>query len=100
MDLVPGSGVCALVNGEQLALFYLPEEPVPVYAVNNWDPVGAANVLSRGVLGDLQGQLVVASPLYKHHFNLATGQCLEDETVRIRTYGVHLNGDKVFLLTP
>ena len=31
-----------------------------------------ANVLSRGLVGDLQGERVVASPIYKHHFSLRT----------------------------
>ena len=75
-DLVPGSGVCALVEGEQVALFYLPGEEQEVYALSNRDPIGDANVLSRGVIGDISGRLVVASPLYKQHFDLVTGQCL------------------------
>ena len=33
---------------------------------------------SRGIVGDLQGEPVVASPIYKHHFSLITGRCLED----------------------
>ncbi|MEX2131011.1 MAG: nitrite reductase small subunit NirD [Pseudohongiellaceae bacterium] len=98
-DLVPHSGVCVLMNEEQIALYYFPGDAVPLYAVSNWDPLGQANVLSRGIVGDLKGHLVIASPLYKHHYNLATGQCLEDETVRIRTYPVLLDGDQVFLLT-
>ena len=54
-DLVPGSGVCALVEGEQVALFYLPAEQQQVYALSNRDPIGDANVLSRGVVGDIAG---------------------------------------------
>jgi nitrite reductase (NADH) large subunit len=35
-----------------------------------------AHVLSRGIVGELRGERVVASPLYKHHYSLATGRCL------------------------
>ena len=42
--------------------------------------------MARGIVGDLQGQLVVASPVYKQHFNLRTGRCLEDESVGLRTW--------------
>jgi nitrite reductase (NADH) small subunit len=93
-DLQPDAGVCALVAGQQIALFYLPKEPA-VYALHNYDPFGKANVLSRGVIGDLDGQMMVASPLYKHHFNLQTGVCLEDENVSIPAYPARINGDRV-----
>jgi nitrite reductase (NADH) small subunit len=66
-----------------------------VYAINNYDPFGNANVLSRGIIGDINGQPVVASPLYKQHFNLQTGVCLEDETVRIPAYAVRIENGKV-----
>ena len=80
-DVLDGAGVCALVDGEQLALFRVGEE---VFALENHDPWSGANVLARGIVGDLQGQLVVASPVYKQHFNLRTGRCLEDESVGLR----------------
>jgi len=96
-DLVAGSGVCALVNDEQVALFYLPGEEPQLYALSNRDPVGGANVLSRGVLGDIRGRLVVASPLYKQHFDLATGECLEEEGVRVEVYKARLDGDTVLV---
>ncbi len=96
-DLVPGSGVCALVGQEQVALFYLPEEQQQVYAISNRDPIGGANVLSRGIVGDLGGKLVVASPLYKQHFDLTSGQCLEEDGVSIEVYEVRLDGDNVLI---
>jgi NAD(P)H-dependent nitrite reductase small subunit len=80
-DILDGAGACALVDGEQLALFRIGEE---VFALENHDPWSGANVLARGIVGDLQGQLVVASPVYKQHFNLRTGRCLEDESVVLR----------------
>ena len=66
-----------------------------VYAINNYDPFGNANVLSRGMIGDINGQPVVASPLYKQHFNLQTGVCLEDETVTIPAYAVRIENGSV-----
>lgn len=93
-DLQPDSGVCALVDGRQVAIFYMPKESA-VYAIDNYDPFGKANVLSRGIIGDINGQPVVASPLYKQHFNLQTGACLEDETVKIPAYAVRIENGKV-----
>ena len=93
-DLQPDSGVCALVEGQQVAIFYMPKDKA-VYAINNYDPFSNANVLSRGIIGDINGQPVVASPLYKQHFNLQTGVCLEDETVTIPAYVVRIENGSV-----
>ncbi|PKM11326.1 MAG: nitrite reductase (NAD(P)H) small subunit [Gammaproteobacteria bacterium HGW-Gammaproteobacteria-3] len=93
-DLQPDSGVCALAHGKQVALFFMPKED-RVYAVGNYDPFGQANVLSRGMIGDIDGQPMVASPLYKQHFNLQTGVCFEDDSVRIETYEVRLDNGRV-----
>lgn len=82
-DIVPNAGVAALVDGEQVAVFRLDDD---VYAVGNLDPFSRANVLSRGIVGDLKGDLVVASPVYKQHFELLTGRCVEDATVQIPVY--------------
>ncbi|MDX9875569.1 MAG: nitrite reductase small subunit NirD [Spongiibacteraceae bacterium] len=94
-DLVEYSGVCALVNGQQVALFYLPMRNPKIYAIDNFDPIGAANVLSRGIIGELRGELVVASPLYKQHFSLTTGRCLEDETVAVRVWPAEISNGLV-----
>jgi nitrite reductase (NADH) small subunit len=96
-DIVPDTGVCALVHGQQVAVFRLADDSV--YAIDNLDPFSNANVLSRGIVGDLKGELVVASPIYKQHFNLTTGQCLEEADVRIAVYPVRVDGDKVLVNT-
>ena len=96
-DLVEGSGVCALVDGVQVALFYLPGEEQSIYAIGNRDPIGGANVLSRGMVGDLGGKLVVASPLYKQHYSLETGACLEDESVSVPVLAARIEGDRVLV---
>ena len=95
-DLPPNTGVAALVNGVQIAIFRAGDE---VYALNNYCPFAKANVISRGIIGDLGGELCVASPIYKQHYTLNTGQCLEDETVKLPRYEVRLTGDKVELST-
>jgi nitrite reductase (NADH) small subunit len=43
---------------------------------------------------------VVASPLYKHHFSLRTGRCLEDESVGVKVYPVLLDGEQIRLEVP
>lgn len=93
-DLIDNVGVCVLVNDKQIAIFRLSDSR-KLYAIDNLDPFSHANVLSRGMSGDLKGQPVVASPIYKQHFNLNTGQCLEDETVKIPVYPIRTVNGKV-----
>ena len=86
-DLYLDAGACVLVNGHQIALFLCSHNNT-LYAINNYDPIGKANVLSRGIVGSLNGTVVVASPLYKQHFCLESGQCLESAEMLVPTYPV------------
>lgn len=95
-DLQPDSGVCALVDGKQVAIFYFAKLDA-VYAVANYDPIGKANVLSRGMIGDIGGEPMVASPLYKQHFNLKTGVCFEHDDIQIDTYPVRIDNGRVVI---
>ncbi|XPF93501.1 nitrite reductase small subunit NirD [Colwellia sp. RE-S-Sl-9] len=95
-DLVKNSGVCALLeNEEQIAIFQVKDQ---VFSVGNWDPIGEANVLYRGLIGDKKGDIYVASPLYKQRFVLNSGKCLDDENVAIKTYDTRLQNDEVQVL--
>lgn len=96
-DLVANSGVVAWVEGAQIALFYLPNEVSgkQLYAVDNRDPKSGANVIGRGIIGNLAGDLVIAAPLYKQHFRLDDGTCLEYPEQQLRTWPVRLQGDTV-----
>ena len=92
-DIVPNTGVCALVGERQVAVFRLDDDSV--YAIDNHDPFSRANVLSRGIVGDIKGEVVVASPVFKQHFSLATGKCLEDPAVRVPVYPVRVDEQTV-----
>ena len=96
-DVFDGGGVCALVDGEQVALLRVGEE---VFALENRDPFSKANVISRGITGDVAGQLVVASPVYKQHFNLRSGRCLEDETVSLRIWPCGVLDGRIWVESP
>lgn len=92
-DFFPDTGLCALINQQQIAIFYS-HRLNEYFAVSNYDPIGKANVLSRGILGSIGDEVVVASPLYKQHFNLRTGECLEKPEYSLRVYPVRcLNGE-------
>jgi NAD(P)H-dependent nitrite reductase small subunit len=94
-DIVPNTGVCALVGERQIAVFRLDDDSV--HAIGNHDPFSRANVLSRGIVGDLKGEIVVASPVYKQHFSLASGQCLEDPGVRVPVFSVRVQDGVVWV---
>ncbi|MFP3976615.1 nitrite reductase small subunit NirD [Marinobacter sp. KMM 10035] len=98
-DLVPESGIAVWTVDGPVAVFYLPHRLPALFAISHADPFSGANVLARGITGDLGGEPIVASPLYKQHFNLKTGACLEDESVRVRTYSVLLDGNRILLET-
>lgn len=93
-DILPQAGVCALVNGRQVAIFRAGEA---LYALDNIEPASGASVLSRGIVGDLQGEAVVASPLYKHHYSLQTGRCLEDPGESVNVYPVKTMDGRVWV---
>lgn len=86
-DVTPYRGVCALVEGRQVAVFRTADD---WFAVDNYDPCSDANVLSRGIVGDIDGVTCVASPIYKQHFCLRTGRCLEDDSACVPVYSVRI----------
>ncbi|WDE14732.1 nitrite reductase small subunit NirD [Acinetobacter schindleri] len=95
-DITPNTGVGALIENQQIALFRVGHEK-RVYALSNQDPFSKAFVMSRGILGDLQGERVVASPIYKQHFSLATGRCLEDKDQKLLVFPSKIENGKVFI---
>src|SRR5829696_8415352 len=73
--LPPERGVAVLLpGGAQAALFRTYDGAL--YAVGNADPFSGAAVLSRGIVGDRDGEPTLASPMYKQVFSLRTGACL------------------------
>jgi nitrite reductase (NADH) large subunit len=70
------------------------------YATSNMCPHKREFVLSRGILGDSQGEPKVACPLHKKTFSLKSGACMTDEAYRIDTYPVKIDGDDVLLWLP
>jgi nitrite reductase (NADH) small subunit len=97
-DIVPNTGVCALLQGQQVAVFRMNDgEESRVFAIGNYDPNSDAAVLSRGLVGNLGERLVVASPIYKHHFDLQTGECLEAPEYSVPTWPARIEGGKVWV---
>ena len=92
-DIVPNTGVCANVHDRHVAVFRLGADRF--FAIDNVDPKSGASVLSRGMVGNLGEHLVVASPLYKNHFDLRTGACLEAAEHSVRAHAVQVENGRV-----
>ncbi|CAG9164645.1 nitrite reductase small subunit NirD [Cupriavidus pinatubonensis] len=95
-EIVPNTGVCALVDDKQVAVFRIGRGE-DVYAIDNFDPNSQAAVLSRGLVGNIGERLVVASPIYKQHFDLSTGECLEAPEHSVNAYPARVYDGKVWI---
>ena len=93
-DIVPNTGAAALLAGRQIALVRLGEGS-DVFALSNYDPFSEAFVIARGIVGDRGGCAKIASPIYKHNFDLRTGVCLDDPSVTLPTYPVRVRDGRI-----
>jgi nitrite reductase (NADH) small subunit len=96
-DILPDTGVCALVEGVHVAIFRVGQEEQALFAIDNVDPKAGASVLSRGLVGSLGERIVVASPLYKNHFDLRSGECIEAPEHSVRAHGVRVHEGRVLV---
>jgi nitrite reductase (NADH) small subunit len=92
-------GVAALVGGQAVAVFRTWDDQV--FALSNFDPFSKASVLARGIVGTKsvtvdgveQEVPCVASPMYKEHFDLQTGRCIDDDSVSVPTYPARVTAE-------
>jgi len=94
-DILPNTGVAALVGDRHVAVFRIGQDRF--HAIDNIDPRSGASVLSRGLIGNLGERIVVASPLYKNHFDLNTGECLEAPEQSVKAHAVQVQGGRVLV---
>jgi nitrite reductase (NADH) small subunit len=100
--LLVDRGVCALVNGVQVAIFRT--SLGELFAVSNRDPISGANVISRGIVGSAASSLgdvsVVTSPMYKQSFDLTTGRCLDDNSFSLSVFEVREHDGAIAIRVP
>ena len=97
-DLVVNSGVCALIDEKQVAIFNVKMNGTSsLFAVSNFDPIGKANVMYRGLVGSLGGVPVVASPLYKEHYSLESGECIEHPDIHLTSFAIKQDGERIYI---
>jgi nitrite reductase (NADH) small subunit len=100
-DILPDTGVAALVDGRQIALVRVGSgDGAEVYALDNFDPFSHAFVIARGIVGDRQGIPKIASPIFKQSFDLRTGQCLDDPAVRLASFPVRVIEGRILIGRP
>ena len=87
-DLEPERGVAALVDGHQIALFRSWDDAI--YVLDHLDPFSGADVMARGIVGSRGEVPTVASPMFKQVFDLRTGACLDDDSVRVHVHEARL----------
>jgi nitrite reductase (NADH) small subunit len=98
LDALPVErGVTALVHGQAVAVFRTHDDAV--FALGNHDPFSKASVLARGIVGTRGDVPFVASPMHKQAFDLRTGKCLDDESVKVPVYDVRVE-DGIVLVGP
>ncbi len=91
------AGIAARVAGQQIALFHLPA--FGVFAVANHEPGSQANVLARGLTGDVAGEPVVISPLYKQRFRLRDGVSVDNAAQRISAWPARVENGQVWIFS-
>ncbi|WP_413742893.1 nitrite reductase large subunit NirB [Sodalis sp. RH15] len=96
-DIPANAGIAVRVAQRQIALFYLPRNPQQVYALDNLEPGSGANVLSRGIIGDIAGEPVVISPLYKKRFRLRDGVSPDDSGLRVNAWPVKVEQGRIWV---
>ena len=95
-DILENGGSCIKVGEQQIAIFNFERDQW--YAVENICPHKKQSVLSRGLIGEAQGEPKVACPLHKNNFSLATGKHLGgNEQWALKTFPVRLEADEIYL---
>jgi len=84
----------ARLGSERVALFRFGDA---LFALEDREPGSDASVLSRGILGDVGGEPVVISPLYKQRIRLRDGQSLDNPQHQLRCWPVKLEAGQIWL---
>lgn len=97
-DIPADGGACALVEGEQVAIFNFARRG-EWYATQNLCPHKQQMALARGMIGST-GEACepkVACPFHKRTFSLLTGECLNGDECSIQTYPIKVEGGVVYI---
>jgi nitrite reductase (NADH) large subunit len=97
---IPPDGGATLKYGHhQIAVFNF-SKAGKWFACQNLCPHKREMVLSRGLLGDIDGLPKVVCPMHKKSFSLETGEGLNDPSFSISTFPVEIREDRIFIELP
>lgn len=95
-DIPKNGGSCIKYKDTQIAVFnYAVRDQW--YATQNMCPHRQEMALSRGLIGDKNGEPKVACPFHKKNFSLESGKCLSGEDYEIKTYPVKVEDGYVYV---
>jgi len=88
-DFPENGGACVKYKDMQIAVFNFSRRN-EWYACQNLCPHKMQMVLSRGMIGSLQGEPKVACPFHKKNFSLKSGECLNGSECSIAVFPVRV----------
>lgn len=95
-DVPMEGGACIKIKDTQIAIFNFTSRG-EWYATQNTCPHRNEMILSRGMIGDKNGEPKVACPFHKRNFSLKDGKCLSGDDYTIKTYQVKVEGEDLFV---
>lgn len=95
-DIPADGGACVKYKDRQIAIFHFARRG-KWFATQNLCPHRFQMALSRGMLGEVNGEPKLACPFHKKTFSLETGKCLDDEQYSIETYAIRIEAGAVYI---
>ena len=95
-DFPENGGACLRYKEHQIAVFNFSRRN-EWFACQNLCPHKMQMVLSRGMIGSVDGEPKVACPFHKKTFSLKTGECLNAEECSIAVFPVRIEDGYVHI---
>jgi nitrite reductase (NADH) small subunit len=95
-DIPMEGGACIKYKEAQIAIFNFTSRN-EWYATQNLCPHRKEMILSRGMIGDKNGEPKVVCPFHKRNFSLIDGKCLSGDDFVIKTYPVKVEEGIVYV---
>jgi nitrite reductase (NADH) small subunit len=95
-DFPDNGGACIKYKDKQIAVYNFTRKN-KWYACQNLCPHKMEMVLSRGMIGDLEGIPKVACPMHKKTFSLEDGSNLNGDDFQIAVYPVKIEDENVYI---
>lgn len=95
-DFPQNGGACVKYKDMQIAVFNFARRN-EWYACQNLCPHKMQMVLSRGMIGTMDGEPKVACPFHKKNFSLRSGECLNAEEEKISVFPVRVEDGFVYI---